>query len=585
MRKIKQETPIEIDVNTDISILDQYAKFQKITFTCIECGCKYTTENRCFNGVLKCKGCKLSESKKSYSEEKKKSILEKSKKTCLEKYGVEKFVNTEKTRQTCLERYGVDNLFKSPEIQEKRKQTLIEKYGDENYVNKDKTKKTMFEKYGGYTWQSDILREKCDKTLRKRYGKKLEKIVEKSRNTKKEKYGDENFNNCELHKHTCLEKYGVDSYSKTDEYSTSKIKKYTYDNMNFDSSWELYIWIYAKDHNIEIVKEPIRLTYYCDGKEHFYFPDFLYGGKLIEIKGGQFLEDGNLINPYDRNTDKIYNAKYQCIIDNNVELITDISFAKDYVDEKYTKDYVKLFLNKLDFPYLNKSLKDKSDMGLIHHFHKSIYDASVYNRISPINAWKDKNIIKKVALNRLKYIGKCRPSDILQGFNVMKIAPKVSVFNPNLASDIIKKYIDESTIFDPFSGFSGRMIGSFRNNKEYIGQDINDEHIKESIEIRDYLNYKCKLNVQDITTDIKKTFTDTCLFTCPPYEDKEKWNDNDISLTCDEWIDICIDKYKCDKYLFVVDNTSKYVDYVVETINNKSHFGENKELIILIENI
>ena len=36
------------------------------------------------------------------------------------------------------------------------------------------------------------------------------------------------------------------------------------------------------------------------------------------------------------------------------------------------------------------------------------------------------------------------------------------------------------------------------------------------------------------------------------------------------------------KYLFVIDMTDKYKDSIVETIENKSHFGINTEYVILI---
>ena len=48
-------------------------------------------------------------------------------------------------------------------------------------------------------------------------------------------------------------------------------------------------------------------------------------------------------------------------------------------------------------------------------------------------------------------------------------------------------------------------------------------------------------------------------------------------------IDVCIDKFKCKAYLFVVDYTCKYKQFIVDTIENKSHFGTNFENIILIK--
>ena len=94
--------------------------------------------------------------------------------------------------------------------------------------------------------------------------------------------------------------------------------------------------------------------------------------------------------------------------------------------------------------------------------------------------------------------------------------------------------------------------------------------------------------IQDILKSKGYDFGDnTCLFTCPPYGEKEHWNKNrnEIEKSCDEWIDLCLEKYKCKKYLFVVDETEKYKDKIVETLTNKSHFGSNNEYVILISHI
>ena len=298
-----------------------------------------------------------------------------------------------------------------------------------------------------------------------------------------------------------------------------------------------------------------------------------------------------MINPYDRTQDDLYEAKRQCIINHNVKIITDCSEYLDYVNNKYTADFLPLFKKDLPFPYLNEDLHDKSDMGLIHHFHKSIYEATRKGKLSPVTAWNDKNIVKKVALNRLKYVGRCKPSDILQGFNVTRIANKVSIFKPKTAEYLIEKYLSEaSVVVDPFSGFSGRMLGAFNAGKKYIGWDINETHVKESNEIIKFKNIgnRCSVNVQDLLSAPAADWTNSennMLFTCPPYGDKEHWNENndEIEKTCDEWIDLCLKKHRnCNRYLFVVDKTEKYKSNIVETITNKSHFGENTESVILI---
>jgi hypothetical protein len=192
-----------------------------------------------------------------------------------------------------------------------------------------------------------------------------------------------------------------------------------------------------------------------------------------------------------------------------------------------------------------------------------------------------------VIKNRIIYVNTINPKKILQGFNICKIAPKVSVFSPGRAKLLIDRYLSEfNTIFDPFSGFSGRMLGSISLNKNYIGQDISYIHIRESNNIIDFLKQyydlpRIELRIKDI---MESNGEYECLFTCSPYRNKEEWcNVNTINKTCDEWIDECLNRFKCKKYLFVVDKTEKYKDNIVDKVSNKSHFSMNRELILLIE--
>lgn len=144
-----------------------------------------------------------------------------------------------------------------------------------------------------------------------------------------------------------------------------------------------------------------------------------------------------------------------------------------------------------------------------------------------------------------------------------------------------------SEIVDPFSGFSDRLIGAKNCNKTYVGKDINEEHVKESNEIIQYKNYpNCLVSVEDL---LKKENAESyeCLFTCPLYGGKEHWNKNndEVEKSCDEWIDLCLVHYKCKRYLFVVDETEKYKDKIVEELENKNGLfkRKNSELVILID--
>ena len=540
-----------------------------------------------------------------------KEVQDKATQTNLEKYGAKyPWQNTEvraKIRQTNLERHGAKNPFQSEDIKAKIRQTNLERYGVEIPLQSEEVKLKMqatnVDRYGvANVSQSEDVKEKKKQTSLTRFGVEHPwmhpDVQEKIKQTNLERYGSERPMNSESvrnkQKQTCLTRYGTEYYLQSEEAAKNRKQKYVYMGQSFDSKPELAFFIWCKDQNKNICRVTKGIPYHVatDSKEHYYIPDFEVDGELYELKGSQFLaEDGSWQNPYDVDKNELYEAKHQAALQNAVRILYPEDYQEflDYVENKYTKDYMKLFNVKLPFPYVNEDLKDKSDMGLIQHFHKSIYDATKLNKPSPRSAWENKELVRKVALNRLRYVGKCTPADIRQGFSVTRLAPKISVFRPQLAVDLIQKYLGNySEIVDPFSGFSGRLLGAVKCNKSYTGKDIHPDHVRESNEIIEYTAVdpnKYKVSQEDL---LEKSDTETyeCLFTCPPYGAKEHWNkDNDeIEKTCDEWIDTCLAKYKCQRYLFVVDETEKYRDFIVESLNKKKGlFHKANEVVVCID--
>ena len=357
------------------------------------------------------------------------------------------------SEKTCLEKYGVKNAGGSEESLNKIKKTKLEKYGDEFYTNRKKYKQTMIDRYGvesNFAMESVIKAKK--KTYLEHYGvdnvSKSDYWKEKVKETNRKKFGTDwatqSYVFKENVKKTCLEKYNVEQFSQSEISQQYSRQRYFYDSIYFDSKSELYFYIWCVENNLNIKRNLKSFDYYVDNKLHKYFPDFDINGNLYEIKGKQFLkEDGTWQNPYDHSQDEFYEAKHQCALKNGVNIIYDFDKYEKFVNEKYTKDYVGLFKIGVPFPYLNEDLKDTSDIGIIRHFHKSIYEATKFRKPSPLEAWEDKEIIKKVALNRLKYIKRCKPSDILQGFSVTRLAPKISLFRPSLAENLIRTYLND----------------------------------------------------------------------------------------------------------------------------------------------
>ena len=236
---------------------------------------------------------------------------------------------------------------------------------------------------------------------------------------------------------------------------------------------------------------------------------------------------------------------------------------------------------------VNRDYKPGQKFGtyIANEFHKSIWKASVKGKKSPYEAWHDEGLMTKLIRNRLIYSSspEITPEVLRRGLSPSRIAPRVSLFNPALAKYLISKYLNEyDTIFDPFSGFSGRLLGTCSLGKKYIGSDIDEDHVRESQSIIDYFGLDGIVEVKDV---LESSGEYPCLFTCPPYGDKERWNEkNDlIEKSCDEWIQECMQRFDCRRYLFVVDETECFKDDIVEEIDNSSHLGKGKEYVVLVK--
>lgn len=182
----------------------------------------------------------------------------------------------QKRKNTNLERYGVENVLSSSEIRSKAKKTMKAKYGQDEIFKTDHFK-TEYKK-------------------------------------------------------NSLAKYGVEHpmQSKT---ARQRRKYYMYDDQLFDSSWELAIYIWHKNHNINIIREPCTFEYVgLDFKKHMYFPDFQINNQIIEVKGNQYLKENGKLKD---------EAKQICIDDHNViiwsynDVKPYISYCEELFNDKY----------------------------------------------------------------------------------------------------------------------------------------------------------------------------------------------------------------------------------------------------------
>lgn len=274
------------------------------TYKCFNCGKEVKRKSKFYGSNFICHSC-AAKSFWSNEENRRNAIL--------------------KRESTNLKKYGYKEAAMSPEVKEKQRITRQEK----GIIN------------------PFTIPEKLEKIQKLAHSKES---MEKKKETNRKKFGVEwpaqSFEVLEKMKNTYFEKTGYKSAMHNPEVQQkNRIKAYLYDNIQFDSSWELAFYIYLKDHNKSFIYHPPFYMDYIDeeGVSRIYKPDFLVEGKFIEIKGEQFFDkDGHPFNNY---TKKSWQTKFNKLVENKVEIlrVDDIKKYLRYIKEKYGNKYLKQF--------------------------------------------------------------------------------------------------------------------------------------------------------------------------------------------------------------------------------------------------
>ena len=203
--------------------------------------------------------------------------------------------------------------------------TMVECYGEKFALQCESIRQRIIEynrKTYGVDWyiQSEDFKEKRDTTNMALYGTSnpgnLPEFQEKAHQTSMKNWGVDNPSKSEIIrqkvKETNLRRYGNEN--------GPGIKKVLFDGIWFDSNWEVIFYRWLKYKNMEFKYHPISIPYMIGETKHFYFPDFVVGEQLYEVKGNYFFnEHGQLIDPYDGY--KLRLEKQQCMIENNVIIL------------------------------------------------------------------------------------------------------------------------------------------------------------------------------------------------------------------------------------------------------------------------
>ena len=392
------------------------------------------------------------------------------------------------------------------------------------------------------------------------------------------------------------------------------------DWFELEDNEELHWIVPSKDIIAHILVDLIVQSLYSKSDNSFYDFNVLYNEGNAIIDESEFDKEIEELKQFEKEYE--YDHQYVLPAKSYVGNCSK-EFCEKIVEKYWEREYERI--QYIDFPQTSfiipneKKCKNefeqllkndgvpnnKNMSNIVKYFHQSIIFANVHGNLSPFDGWQfiksDEETFKTFYRNRLRcsdwFKGEGRLKYLLRGvvmentygigLSTSRMFQLVTYFKPKFAKYIIQKYLSEySTIFDPFSGYSGRMIGCLASNKDYIGQDLCKSTVDESNEIISWISaLSNNTAIVECKDSIKEYGEYECLFTCSPYGNIENWPGvKSINYSCDKWIDICLCHYKCNRYVFVTDDKiEKYKKYIKEEIENTSHFKSNKEYIVVID--
>ena len=218
----------------------------------------------------------------------------------------------------------------------------------------------------------------------------------------------------------------------------------------------------------------------------------------------------------------------------------------EYRDVKLLKSYHDLCKLNCDDKY-HKSLNVNTRIGdrIIQHFHRSLYD-------NIIDTWRSDSMLRDMIRNHYLIHSYLNKNKILQGFNIYEPAQCVYMLSAGKAKMIMHRYLNEyDEVFDPCYNYGGIMLACISMNKRYVGICNDDIQHRECNNILSFLRGN---GIQ-----YKVSFNDT----------RNEYQCLIAELNDDTQLDEYLSTYKCNRYLFIVNNIERYVDKIVDEFDNK----------------
>lgn len=211
---------------------------------------------------------------------------------------------------------------------------------------------------------------------------------------------------------------------------------------------------------------------------------------------------------------------------------------------------------------------------------KCFYEVRVGKDRSSHEAFFDEKFRWEMIKNRIEYSGGyIDGKQILMAMNVTRKCKQPSWYSVAFAKRVMEEYCTSNTIVDPFAGWGARSDAAQALHKCYIACDLNEELVE--------WHQSKGRNIVYCDANEFKYDGDCSVFICPPYQDVETYFEGqDLATTQCEWLLVTMQNVpNAREYVL----TCKVIDpsfekFVKGDKINKSHFGTNKEHIVVVTN-
>jgi len=198
--------------------------------------------------------------------------------------------------------------------------------------------------------------------------------------------------------------------------------------------------------------------------------------------------------------------------------------------------------------------------------------------------WRQKNIQEKILQNRSRYLNKSidqlTSAEILRGFKISGIHYGFSHFSALWFKKFLVDYSIES-VYDPCGGWGHRVLGLLGTSvKKYIYNDFDSRTVYGVQQIVNFLNLNSIIEIHNQKSQYWSPSSSVqCIFTCPPYFNKETYNHKIFKNLEDYsfwWNQVVEQSLKLNPNYFGVVIDSDHLDLKNYSLSNHSLILEQK---------